>query len=294
MIKINFQEPNTDEWRAWRAKCDQEQDRHNRAVETGKSSKIKDAIYRGEKHKIKVGVYLNPDAFFHGKCAYCESPIAADQPGDIEHFRPKNEIKTSNGQVEMINTDSGPKPHPGYYWLAYNWRNLLPACRDCNSVTEKKTGGRHIGKGNQFPVKGFRATRPGEEQKEVPLLIHPVFQNPEEYLEMDETGLLKVKDDSPEGQACVDIFGLNLRVKLVELRRDVYGGVKARADLFFISLFHGSSEWKNQIATLLDYRKGKKAYSIAGRAAIKAAIKKAIQKNQEIDEFINSIQSSDV
>jgi len=292
MIKINFQEPNTDEWREWCAKCVREQDRHNRAIETGKSSKIKGAIYRGERHNIKVNVYLNPDAFFYGKCAYCESPIAADQPGDIEHFRPKNEVRTSNGQVEMINTENGPKPHPGYYWLAYNWRNLLPSCRACNSVTKKKTGGQPYGKGNQFPVKGFRAIRPGEEQREEPLLINPVFQNPENYLEMDETGVLKAKDNSPEGQACINILGLNLRVKLVELRKDAYRAVEDKIDALILTLYHNSTEVDAQIDTLMDYRKGKKAYSFAGRAGIKKVL--ARKPYQKFAKFINSIQNSDV
>ncbi|TAX26551.1 endonuclease [Rhizobium leguminosarum] len=55
---------------------------------------------------------------FHGKCAYCESRYDINAPVDIEHFRPK-------GGVE------GTK-HPGYWWLAAEWTNLLPSCIDCN------------------------------------------------------------------------------------------------------------------------------------------------------------------
>ena len=59
------------------------------------------------------------DALFHGKCAYCESFYAKTQPVDVEHYRPK-------GMVE------GEGAHPGYWWLAMVWTNLLPSCIDCN------------------------------------------------------------------------------------------------------------------------------------------------------------------
>ncbi|GLS42688.1 HNH endonuclease [Methylobacterium brachythecii] len=58
------------------------------------------------------------DALFHGKCAYCESRFDVTAPVDIEHFRPKGGVE---GQV-----------HPGYWWLAAEWTNLLPSCIDCN------------------------------------------------------------------------------------------------------------------------------------------------------------------
>ncbi len=75
---------------------------------------------------------------FHYKCAYCESPLELDRYyGDAEHFRPKGNV--------TVASDSGPKrrakstlegapiDHPGYFWLAYHWRNLMPACSFCNS-----------------------------------------------------------------------------------------------------------------------------------------------------------------
>lgn len=59
------------------------------------------------------------ETLFHGKCAYCESRYDVSGPVDIEHFRPK-------GGVE------GDPDHPGYWWLAADWVNLLPSCLDCN------------------------------------------------------------------------------------------------------------------------------------------------------------------
>ena len=151
MIKIDFNEPDTNRWRAWKVECEREQAIHNKLIEAGQSSMVKTYVYRGKKHGIKFDVFMNPNAYFYGKCAYCESRIAENQPGDIEHFRPKNAVKDINNQNVEINRGHGNEPHPGYYWLAYSWQNLLPACRDCNSITRAKTKQR-VGKGNRFPV----------------------------------------------------------------------------------------------------------------------------------------------
>jgi hypothetical protein len=29
--------------------------------------------------------------------------------------------------------------HPGYFWLAYHWKNLLPSCAFCNAHLGKKS-----------------------------------------------------------------------------------------------------------------------------------------------------------
>jgi hypothetical protein len=58
------------------------------------------------------------EALFHGKCAYCESRYEVSGPVDIEHFRPKGGVEGAE--------------HPGYWWLAAEWTNLLPSCLDCN------------------------------------------------------------------------------------------------------------------------------------------------------------------
>ena len=79
---------------------------------------------------------------FHQKCAYCEREISGYY-GDAEHYRPKCAVKrkTEDGTFEIPTCEIlDPKqgrmveqPHPGYFWLAYDWRNLLPSCVFCNS-----------------------------------------------------------------------------------------------------------------------------------------------------------------
>jgi hypothetical protein len=59
----------------------------------------------------------------HDKCAICESEVTHIAYGDVEHFRPKAAYRQSA---------SGPLVRPGYYWLAYDWSNLLFCCQLCN------------------------------------------------------------------------------------------------------------------------------------------------------------------
>jgi len=237
MIKIDFKEPDTDEWRAWRAECETEQNAHNQAIQAGKPSKVKPEVYKGVKYNIKSDVYMSPRGQFSGKCTYCESFIAADQPGDIDHFRPKGRVTDSEGNPIAITTKDGEIPHPGYYWLVYDWRNLLPSCIDCNRPSKGKSGGKRIGKWDQFPVAGFRATRPTEETQEDPLLINPVSEIPENHLQLDETGVFSPRNKSPKGQACIDVFGLNVREALVEGRKKAYEDTKAKFKLWLLVPF---------------------------------------------------------
>lgn len=265
MIRINFQEPNNDNWRNWKTECNEEQQAHSEAIEAGQTSKVNDRVYKGVTCNIKPDVYMNLHGPFHGKCAYCESLIKADQPGDIEHFRPQNAVKNKDGNDEMVNVNGELKPHPGYYWLAYNFQNLLPSCRDCNKIP-KKNDPQSYGKGNQFPVKDFRALKQGEEEREEALLINPVFEDPAEHLKLDKTGAFNALTD--QGQACIDIFGLNIREALVESRKNFYDSVKNDVDMLIIHLINRSNEVKKRLGKIKDIWEGKGAYSVAGLLAI--------------------------
>lgn len=134
------------------------------------------------------------DALFHGKCAYCESRYDVSGPVDIEHYRPKGEVDEDEN-------------HPGYWWLAATWDNLLPSCLDCNrrrfqstpanmsSVTALATGqlagdlvAIKTGKNSVFPITGSRAmdratgTSTSDLEDEAPLLLHPCNDAPSEHL----------------------------------------------------------------------------------------------------------------
>lgn len=86
----------------------------------------------------------------HRKCVYCEDDYNSNRggKGEVDHFRPK------------ADGDDGPR----YWFLAYDWENLVLACSNCNGS-----------KLDQFPLKppGRRARSKAELKKERPLLLNP-------------------------------------------------------------------------------------------------------------------------
>lgn len=144
---------------------------------------------------------------FAGKCAYCESSYSSTQPMDVEHFRPKG----------AVNEDS---THPGYYWLAATWTNLLPSCIDCNRqrthldvVLEDDKA--KLGKKDQFPVIGRRAKEPADDlEAEKALLLDPTIEDPAKFLRFDrELGIAlpRSKTGARRQRALesIRIYGLN-------------------------------------------------------------------------------------
>ena len=124
------------------------------------------------------------------KCAYCESKMLGVGAREVEHYRPKGGVDGESGWA-------------GYWWLAYEWSNLLPTCRDCNkslrqhivtsSMTEiqvlalfAKKNSISYGKANQFKLLGTRAfTENCDTDLEDPLLIDPCKKDPAEHLIWD-------------------------------------------------------------------------------------------------------------
>jgi len=173
------------------------------------------------------------DALFHEKCAYCESTYRAVGARDIEHFRPKAAVMEAPG-------------HPGYWWLAAAWSNLLPSCPDCNRLRGQlvydsgmsleefdrarlKEPEGTSGKANSFPVRNnhWIADENGDLTTEDPLLINPMRREPEKHIEWvfdwNRTDFLWEADpviasvrpreqngvEDPYGKASIAIYGLN-------------------------------------------------------------------------------------
>lgn len=130
-------------------------------VETGKlnSTKIKfNTLWSAP--EVKDFLYESQ----HRKCCYCERNRDKKE-FDVEHFRPKGKVKEAE------------KTHPGYWWLAYDWENLLIACKTCN---QKKS--------THFPLKDEEKRAYLEDAdlgKEVPILINPLKENPELFIDYD-------------------------------------------------------------------------------------------------------------
>jgi hypothetical protein len=137
---------------------------------------------------------------FAGKCAYCESVITAGFYGDAEHYRPKGKV-THLGTVVSVNGAA----HPGYYWLAYHWKNLIPSCQLCNTEA----------KGTEFEVEVNylldAQLEPDDLDKlEQPRLLHPYGpEDPEDFLVFTEFGGIAARDRHPRGEATIRICGLD-------------------------------------------------------------------------------------
>jgi hypothetical protein len=84
------------------------------------------------------------------KCAFCERPLESKKEYDIEHFRPKGNVKPWNVPAELtvagIKVNQTKNKEPGYHLLPYNVLNYSVACAKCNSEL----------KSDCFPIKGMR------------------------------------------------------------------------------------------------------------------------------------------
>jgi hypothetical protein len=115
-------------------------------------------------------------------------------------------------------------------------------------------------------------------------LIHPVLQDPEQHLSVDDTGIFAAK--TPEGRTCIDIFGLNRREALVECRKATYRETKDKIIALLNALHHTAPEVGSRMSELQDIKGGRKPYSAPARVAI--------QKEYEIlkpawDHLLNQI-----
>ena len=262
MIQITFTEPTDIKWTEWKKKCKKATKKLIKDVEDGKPVKITD-LYKEQKR-----IYFQHDDHFYGKCVYCESLISSNQPGDIEHFRPKGKVTDLDNKEVMIIVDGEEISHPGYYWLAYEWTNLMPACADCNRPSSGNSEGKKIGKWMKFPVEGQYAHQPGDEVNETPLLINPLVEDPSLHLKIDSLGIIDTVQDSTIGKTCLEVFGLNDRTSLVDERKEMYDNVRNEVMLTYISIITKNQDSQKRIEKMKDYKIGKRPYTIAARKAI--------------------------
>ena len=148
------------------------------------------------------------------KCVYCEAPAPASSAWDVEHYRPKGRVQER-------------REHPGYFWLAYAWENLLLACEFCNRrrrdrpTWEEPSMGRTSGKADHFPLQDetSRAMGPSDDlARERRLLLDPTQDDPEAHVTFDLTGRALARDGSRMGAASIALYHLNRR-RLVTQRR---------------------------------------------------------------------------
>lgn len=100
-------------------------------------------------------------ALGHAKCWYSEVSLQECE-GQVEHYRPKKRLHGAN--------------HQGYWWRAFDWKNLRLAHPTVNRRKTDYLTGNRAGKGSYFPLRdeNRRAQNRDEEANEVPVLLDPV------------------------------------------------------------------------------------------------------------------------
>jgi len=181
-------------------------------------SETDEAMKEGVNHKFKDNIYSCVEVraalekLFEYKCAYCEGSIE-NQDWGVEHYRPKGGVADN-------------RDHPGYYWLAYVWKNLFPSCQHCNGIRIDKpiwddmTKGDSAGKSIKFPLEKEESRAMSHEdniKREIPLLLCPCKDRPEKYLTFDITGQIITIKGKLRGEKSIEI--LHLKRRRLKIRR---------------------------------------------------------------------------
>jgi hypothetical protein len=201
-------------------------------------------------------------ALFKTKCAYCESDYSAYGPVHVEHYRPKFGVTDCSA-------------HRGYWWLANEWTNLLPACHDCNCERWHPTAKdapefdgcvrpaeQLYGKGNHFPLNGTpRASRPRQKySNEDPLLIDPTRQDPRDHITWKVIGDRSfaapawnagAAGNDPYGLTSIRVYGLN-RPGLMNARTEHLAGIRIRVNRLRKRMARAASLTACDLAEALD------------------------------------------
>ncbi|BCH26856.1 AAA family ATPase [Mesorhizobium sp. L-8-3] len=158
---------------------------------------------------------------FNGKCAYCESQIAAIGYGDVDNFRPKGGVLDAGSTYLPLH----------YWWLTNEWTNLYLSCSMCSRA-----------KGGRFPLEDEKDRAPvlasaSELLKECPLLLDPCVDDVENILLFSSNGTVSCND--PRGLTTIEILSLN-RAELVKARQQTARAVLSQLEV--LSLSEGSPD----------------------------------------------------
>lgn len=274
------------QWEAWKAERDEwkKKDEASRGPAPEFKAKLNDDIWRGFRDWLLVNVFRN-------KCAYCETEVVGN-PGDAEHFRPKGRVRVVSEDddestiIKVVDESGEEMEHPGYFWLAYHWQNLLPSCEFCN---------RFGGKQDLFPVKNLHVAvkrltveevdellekilqstndtgvyylQPRDLDKlEGRLLLHPYYDNPEDHLRFDTDGRAAEWMGSEQGRVSKTVYNLNHPQKVGRRRLEQRRGLK----LYYTKLGGGRddadeiSEYRRVAQELKgEYYGGSRPYAVA-------------------------------
>lgn len=167
---------------------------------------------------------------FRGKCAYCETRVDVGGFGDVDNFRPK-------AGARGLGEDEYAPMH--YWWLAYEWENLVLSCQLCNSRYKR----------DLFPIDGVRAeigAKGLELRKEKALLIDPTIDDPADHLNFRDDGMVVAL--SRQGEVTIEIVGLN-RAELISNRAAL--AKKLAIDLRVLEAALGNDALKSEVLPMI-------------------------------------------
>lgn len=159
------------------------------------------------------------------KCAYCERELEGEDVGkvehDVEHFRPKSNVKPWSPKklTDLGIAFTAPEKGKGYHLLPYHFFNYAVACKPCNSTL----------KSDRFPVGGpynLTGEDPAKLKSEKQYLLFPIGDiddDPETIIEFQGTSPKPVaKTGKKRNRALVTIefFKLDDPVRRKFLYRD--------------------------------------------------------------------------
>jgi uncharacterized protein (TIGR02646 family) len=213
--------------------------------------KLKQALKEKNKHEVcktccgkEVKEALR--ALYNDKCAYCESDPNSGDYMAIEHYRPRKRVKEESS-------------HQGYYWLTYEWSNLLLACTRCNT-----------NKSYKFPLAptGKRVSAPIYKKKELsqidclansetlktenPLLIHPEIDEPAEHFIFWPNG--EMEGVTEYGKGTIKICNLN-RQHLVLDRKKIFDDFLNQINRYLLDFDKGDMPY-NTFKKIIEYLLG--------------------------------------
>jgi uncharacterized protein (TIGR02646 family) len=187
-----------------------------------RDTSIKQALTEKNTHKFKSKIYRDStlialETLYQHKCAYCETDTTAGAPMQVEHYRPK--AKVTEAQL-----------HEGYYWVGYEWSNLLLSCSKCNNK-----------KRNHFPIAGVRVSTPALNVNglpddasrlanspfflnEQPLLLHPEIDPVEDFFIFKPDGKIEALNNNPRAIETIKTCNLN-RKDLIIKRLKILNGL---------------------------------------------------------------------
>ena len=162
---------------------------------------------------------------YHGKCGYCEIKSGIEAYTTIDHYRPKKQI---------ADYCSGKYISEGYYWMACEWSNLIPACAKCNTAKSSffpLENEKDRLNSSQWAQHEFRSDSDAF-MAENPLLINPEIDEPEKHFIFLTNG--KVRGRTERGRITIEILDLNRESLSLARKKKVDAFLKAMKEIICI------------------------------------------------------------